>query len=389
MKKYDILVVGAGPAGSMAARAAAEGGRSVCILERKSRVGIPVRCGEGIGMKGFSRHLELRREWVKATIKSFRMISPAGYRVDFKNFHKNVDKSFVVDRELMDADLAKDAVKAGAELHCNTPVVSIERHASGMYECITPEERYTGWCVILAEGIESRLARKFGWRTSLSFEDIESCAFTRIYDSKIDSDTMELYLGSHVAPGGYAWIFPRGDGSANAGLGVLGTLSGPGKAEKYLKKFIAEKFPGARKDIIHCGGVPVGRWIRPLYRDGVMIVGDAASQVNALSGGGIAYALHAGTLAGRAAARAFKKDRFDARGLKEYHKQWARFFGKYQDRSYAVKKMVIDCYDDKFFDKTALSLMKEDPERLNTIRFALKAFAGHPIVLLKSLLLFR
>ncbi|MBD3321497.1 MAG: geranylgeranyl reductase family protein, partial [Chitinivibrionales bacterium] len=371
MNTFDVCVVGAGPAGAMAARKIADAGRSVCLLERKQKVGIPVRCGEGIGLKGFALHVKLRPEWIKASITTVRLVSPSGYAAEFGNYDKNVDKSYVLDRELMDADLAKMAAEAGAVFLCNKPVVAIEKRGDGMYECATPDGRYSAQCVILAEGVESRLARQMGWNTALSPENVESCAFTRIDNAGIDQGTLALYFGNDVAPGGYAWVFPRGNNTANVGLGVLGSKSSGGKALMLLKQFLESNFPDAHVGEVHCGGVPVGKWLRPLARDGVMVAGDAACQVNALSGGGIANALHAGVLAGSAAVRAFNNGGFHPEYLKEYEKKWAGFFGRQQERSFALKKLVME-YTDTMLDQAILSLQKEDPGRMTTFKFALR-----------------
>jgi digeranylgeranylglycerophospholipid reductase len=205
----------------------------------------------------------------------------------------------------------------------------------------------------------------------------------------IAGDTVLFYVGSVYAPGGFVWVFPRGDGSANVGLGFLGTFHTPGLSREYLLRFVARFFPGAVPSDIHCGGVPVGRWLKPLVRDGVMLVGDAARQVNCLNGAGIAYGMNAGRNAGETAARAFDGTGCDWNKLKQYEKTWASSLGRQQVRSYVLKKTLLTKNNDAFYDTVARSFAGADPENLDYTRIFLKAFARHPLLLVKVILLFR
>lgn len=383
MSEFDIIIAGAGPAGSMAAISASKAGRKVCLLERKKEAGIPVRCGEGIGRQGLLDHIEPRPEWICNTITKSVMISPSGTRIEL-----SASEDFILDRKKMDSDLVKEAVESGTSYFSETPVVSIKKNGVE-YECITPEKTFSAKCLILADGVESRLARYLGWDTTLPLSDVETCAFARIISPLIEKNTCIFYTGNKVAPGGYAWIFPRAVGEANVGLGISGNRSEPGKAKQYLQRFIEAEFPGSRVSNLHCGGVPVTRYIRPLVRDGAMLVGDAARQVNCLSGAGLAYSFYAGKMAGKIAAEAFNGNNFNQNHLRSYEKKWAKSFGKQQQRSYSLKKYVEKYADDPFLDKIADSLSKEDPAKLNYLRVFLRTFSGHPILMLKALKLFR
>jgi digeranylgeranylglycerophospholipid reductase len=242
--------------------------------------------------------------------------------------------------------------------------------------------------VIIADGVESRLARCLGWKTALELTDIESCAFARVKSTTEDSKTCVFYLGGSIAPGGYAWIFPRGKGIANVGLGVLGTRSAPGRALQLLTAFIEKRFPGCAVTDVHCGGVPVAKWMKPLVRDGAMLVGDAARQVDCLSGGGISYALYAGRTAGTVAAQAFTRRGFSAGHLKHYGKEWAKNFGRRQRWSYSLKKAAVS-YSDAFLDQIAAALVKGKGRKLNYVRVFMRAFSKDPVLMLKAFLLYR
>jgi len=383
---YDIIVVGSGPAGASAATAAAAGGRRVLLLERKPVPGVPVRCGEGIGHQGLTLSLEPRPEWIKSTVTRARMISPSGINVEIGD----VGKSYIMDRERMDADLVKAAVEAGAEFRASSPVVWAEETPSNQYKVICSNAEFHAHCLILADGVESRLARCFGWDTALRLEDIETAAFARIEAAGLENDCCTFHTGSAVAPGGYLWVFPRGEGAANVGLGVIGSRCRPGLPKELLLDFINRAYPGARVTDLHCGGVPVARWVKPLARGGVMLVGDAARQVNAINGAGIAYSLYAGRLAGSVAAGAFDGGGGGLRrkALSEYQRRWAKEFGKQQERSFALKEFIMSA-DDAFLNKIADSLSKEPPGAVSYLRVFMRTFSSRPLLLFKAFKLFR
>lgn len=379
----DIAVIGAGPAGSMAALHAAQLGRSVCLMDRNERVGSPVRCGEGIGYKSFIRHVGSRTEWTLNRVEKTAMVSPSGIRVNIGN----IDESFILDREKMDGDLAAEASKAGAKLFLSTAVTAIKRTGEKRYECITTGGTVTSSCVIIADGVESRCARFLGWNTVVAPVDMETCAFCHVASPLIDRSTCVFYTGSTYAPGGYVWIFPRGKGIANVGLGINGSKSDAGKAKRLLLAFIDRELPGSHMSNLHCGGVPVAKTVRPLVRDGAILVGDAARQVNCMSGAGIHYSLYAGKSAGTVAANAFKNGSLDYAALHQYEKEWRKTYGKQQDRSFALKEFILKS-DDAFLDRIASSLSKEPPEKMNYLRVFTRTFARNPLLLIKAIRLF-
>jgi len=159
-------------------------------------------------------------------------------------------------------------------------------------------------------------------------------------------------------------------------------------AEELLEEFLSREFPGAEREKTHCGGVPVGPCLKSLVSGGVMIAGDAARQVNALTGAGIAYSLFAGKTAGTVAARSFCGKECNHRTLKDYEKIWKARCGKQQHRSYLLKEALLTM-DDAFFNEVAHRLSREDPRNISYRRVFLKTFFGRPMLLLKVFQLFR
>jgi digeranylgeranylglycerophospholipid reductase len=289
----------------------------------------------------------------------------------------------------MDGDLVKRAQAVGVQYYPATAVTEIKRNSNLLYSLSTTAGECTALSVILADGVESKLARSLGWDTHLALEDISTCAFCRIRHDAIHDDAVVFHVGSEVAPGGYLWVFPRGNGEANCGLGILGSMSAPNKSREYLQKFIEKNYPGAVISHEHCGGVPVGKWTSPLARAGVLLVGDAARQVSALTGAGIAYGCIAGRMAGEAAAAAIENGVLNEKKLCVYEKKWAKSFGRQQLRTYALKQALMLKNNDTFFNSVASSLARQDPRNLNYFSVFARTFARHPLLLIKVFLLFR
>lgn len=382
---FDIAVIGAGPGGSTAARYAAKGGSRVCLIERNPVPGTPVRCGEGIGMQSLINHAETRDEWIKATIATAKMVSPDNTSVTISE----IDHSIILDREKMDRDLAELAVTDGAELFVNTTVTNVSRDENGVYHCRAGQNVFHAKIIIIADGVESRIARDLGWNTTLKQDDIQSCAFTRVSSPLIQPETCIFHVGSDVAPGGYAWVFSRKAGEANVGLGILGRLCNAGMPKKALLKFIEQQFPGSKTEAIHCGGVPVTAYIRPLVRNEALLVGDAARQVNCMSGAGIGYALFAGKTAGKVAAESLKNGKVDSEHLLHYEKMWTDRYGKQQLRSLSLKSFVINHATDSFLNRVAHSLIKRKNGKINYLTVFLSTFSRHPLLMFKAFKLFR
>ncbi len=385
INRFDVLVIGAGPAGAIAAEYAARGGVKVALVERKENVGYPVRCGEAIGLKGVNNiGFKVDPNWIMSKIDKVCLISPNGVRVEYGK----MAESYVVNREIMDPGLVKRAMNQGAKFFPNNPVIGVEQIEKQLYACRCIDKVFHSPCIIIADGVESRVARDLGWDTSCELEDIDCCAFCRI-DCNIEQNTCYFITGSKVTPAGYLWIFPRGRNQANIGLGVLGSHSSPGKARALLLDYIKKNYPHSSITNLHCGGDPAGKYILPLVKDGAMIVGDAARQVSSLTGGGINYALFAGKTAGKVAAESFCNNTFTRSHLKKYEKIWKKGFGKQQLRSYALKTLLLNEVNDKFMNDIAASLIKQKTDKLSVLKVFIKVFAGRPIALFKAFLLFR
>ncbi len=225
---YDVVVVGAGPAGSMAAKTAAEKGLNVLLIEKRQEIGVPVRCAEGISKKSLERFFEVKKRWIANEVIGAKIYSPDGTEIELSEEKAGNEVGYVLERRVFDRDLARMAAKAGAEVIVKTTAIKFERRG-GILE-VHLRRMGDDWKVetkilIGADGVESRIGREAGIIKTLKLNEIESCAQYLMTNLDVDKNYTYFYLGREIAPGGYAWIFPKGNSSANVGIGVMPSLA--------------------------------------------------------------------------------------------------------------------------------------------------------------------
>lgn len=340
--RYDVIVVGAGPGGAIAAREAARQGLSVLLLEKRQEIGSPVRCAEGIAHEQLISFIAPEPYWISATVTSaeFMVVSDDG-RTEITRGEGGL--GYVLERRIFDRVLAEQAVSAGAEVQVKTAATALlldHGYVRGV-QIRSPfgKAEIESQVVIGADGIESRIGAWAGLNTTLPPKDTMSCAQFLLAGIDIDPTCTCYYVGMHVAPGGYAWVFPKGEGRANVGLGVQADVA-EGPALEYLIRFIESQPHLARGSPVTLitGGVPVAPQLSPMVTDGLMLIGDAARQVDPLTGGGIANAMAAGQLAAEVAAECIAADDVSAAALRAYEMRWQASRGHKLARRYRLKE---------------------------------------------------
>ena len=346
-KQYDIVVVGAGPTGSTFARIVASNGLSVLLLERKNRIGIPVRCGEGVMDSGLRLFHEPRSEWISATVNNFCFVAPNGTSTTI-NFQ---EKGYILNRNVFDNDLAILAKDEGVTVVTNAYVNGLlfknDEVVGVKGICNNEQFEIKSKLVIGADGVESRIGRMAGINTKLNLNDIDSGYQKTISGIKIDQNVCYFYVSNKLAPGGYLWIFPKGKDTANIGIGIPGKSAiNCESAKKRLNKFIDSKYQNYKVESITVGGIPLSKPIKQMVTDGVMLIGDAARTVNPLSGGGIILGMKSAVKAANVAVRVVKNGLETSKiNLFEYQKRWMNNEGKQINRIYRIKKAVYKLTD--------------------------------------------
>jgi len=374
---YDVIVVGAGPAGSTAARFAAEGGAKVLMLEKDREVGIPVRCAEAVGEKGIKKIIELKDEWIANHIEAVRLVAPDSTVV--KVHHEDV--GFVLDRKRFDYDLAKMAASSGVEVKTKAYVYGLLKENGAVtgvkVKHLGKDYEIRSKIVIGADGVESRVGRWAGLRTHLKLQDIETCAQMTVSNIKIERQYCDFYFSYEIAPGGYLWVFPKNENTANIGLGISGEYAHQKSALSYLKEFMKKKFPDASVLTTVAGGVPCAPYMKNIVTDGLMLTGDAAHQSNPISGGGIVLGMLAAKIAGKVAAKAINENNVAEKRLSEYVVEWDKIGGNNHRRAYKLKESVYKLTDDDL-NRTAEAINKKSDDKHTIINIFKTALMKHP-----------
>jgi digeranylgeranylglycerophospholipid reductase len=239
------------------------------------------------------------------------------------------------------------------------------------------EDVYRARVVIAADGVETMVARWAGLDTRVPARDMESCAQYVLEGIDFNPDAIYLQFSSAIAPGGYAWIFPKSTDAANVGLGVVALRSDGRSARQYLDDWVARRFPRGIRTGYTVGGVIVHTTVKKPYADGVLVAGDAAHMINPLSGGGINNAMKAGRLAGRTAAAAIREHDTSERRLSAYHQAWMELLGEDHLKYYRIKQ-ALEHMDDAFLNSLARTVNRIAPDKRTLGRVFTHALIRHP-----------
>lgn len=353
MDCYDVAVIGAGPAGSMAARYAALSGAHTLLLEEHASIGWPVECAGLLGSKALEESELPTGKFVLRGLKGARVLS-SNADISFK---AKSYKAWVVDRKLFDRALALEAVKKGAELRLNSPVREFKREDDGCVLTVGDGEQIRADVVISAEGVKARIARQAGIRP---VQKILSGAQVEAPFSTDDPEKVEVYFGQ--APGLFAWVIPTTDNAAR--IGLCASDNGCGRLRAFLQKDIIRKRLQGSPVALVVGGLPLGSSAATVA-DRFLAVGDACGQVKPTSGGGIYPGLVCAKIAGSVAAAAVQDGDCSEERLREYDKFWRARLGRELEIGMRVNKLLNRM--SQFELDEALTILARKPELLRTI----------------------
>jgi digeranylgeranylglycerophospholipid reductase len=353
VEAFDVVVVGAGPAGSLAARFAAEGGARTLLVDRRTELGEPVQCGEYVPMPEelatifpfpdvIREAFDVPPETVLRETSTMACIAPGGRRFAFPL------RGATVSRRAFDKALAARAEGAGAEL----------RFPAGVARVNDDRVEFVGGgsvsakVVVGADGPLSTVARSVGFTVPREMYRMITATSAGDFPPEID-----LYFGS-VAPGGYAWMIPRAH-DANVGVGVRYLPEGE-TLSTLLDRFLVDEGWPAGTDRTRWW-VPLGPPPRSAVRGRALFAGDAANLVMATNGGGIPTAMVSGRDAGVAAAAHVRT----GAPLAEYDRLWQRHLYEPLRRGFRLKE-----FGDRFVERDwllALGMRYIGPEGLDAM----------------------
>jgi geranylgeranyl reductase family protein len=388
LPEYDFVVIGAGPAGLLAAVTIglANAGRpkpySVALLDKRDPWREPVSCAEAVSAQGLREIVpKVEPAWIREPIDGVIFVSPNGTQVTFKREGSGV----LIDRALMHKNLAEEARRLGAHCHFRARATAVSRYASGRRTVKVEGEinmEIKARVVIDASGPGAGFGQ--GERITQGDFDVEPALFALVTGLEYPVNYIQMFFGRNYAPGGYAWLFPRDKHVANVGLVIGKKFAKEAPARKAMLDFLAKTYPTAKVDAFHGGAIPCGYTHDPLAVENLFKAGDAANMVNPISRAGILEAMKGGQLAARAALEVIElgTEAEKAPHYRAYKELWDEAYGKANMRIHRAKAPFMDI-PDATFDKAAGSLAKIPVEKVTMGRIFLTTLWSTPSLIWK------
>ncbi|HLC79935.1 MAG TPA: NAD(P)/FAD-dependent oxidoreductase [archaeon] len=341
MENYDVVVVGAGPAGGSAALHCSRANLKTLIIEEHEKIGEPVHCGECLSLYAVQNTgINPPESVISEHVKGVRVIWPGG-RATVLN-----EDGFVLEKHLFEQWLCEEAVRAGSGLQLGTRLEDLKRE-NNLWVLKTTKGEIKTKIVIDASGVASVVSRKlnlnerFKTVTGIQYElrDIERDGY------------LDFYIWPSFAKHGYLWMIPKKSGRANVGLVTIETNKAKSATDEFVKKMGWEK----KVNVKTFGGlIPASGPLKNTYAQGVMLIGDAAGFTSPLFEGGSHLGLKSGEFAARVAKSAIEKGDFSKEVFAEYEKLWKAEFPPYEkivkgkDSLYAFSDEELDFIAQKF-----------------------------------------
>lgn len=357
----DVIVAGAGPAGLQAAITAAQLRASVLVFDKKAEIGVPVKCGEYFPSKSemlallpesrdFEDLFEIPANAIANECDTLRMYSPLGKCWEFPF------AAHVLDRTSFERHMAKEARAAGVEFRLGSAVQLFENN--GRLRVGSDYGKSIGAAVVIAaDGFPSTVASSAGLADN-RYSLPENVAINHQYlmdDLSIESNIAEMYMGTSIAPGGYAWIIPKNDTAANVGVGLRTPFMKRGPGRDYLDHFVrrcpftANKLASGKIQTMTADVLPIDGATSRTCSNSLLLVGDSACLVMPTNGGGIPTAMISGRIAGEVAAVHVQK----GEPLSNYEHRWKRSFGRELSASARLRRFAdLFMRHDRVFDWT-------------------------------------
>ncbi|NWF86396.1 NAD(P)/FAD-dependent oxidoreductase [Candidatus Bathyarchaeota archaeon] len=375
MSSYDVIVVGAGTAGCLAAKTTVEAGLKTCLVERKRREEIGEKiCGDALG----EHHLKtLGLEKPQGGELEKRIGGIKIYSPDLETVFTIAHEDFVgylLNRRLFGQWLLKKALDEGAVLldstQCLKPI--IEKHfVTGLQVKNLKTGRNVQLktkVVVDASGflavVRRKLPREMGIENDVANEDIEAC-YREVRQLKQETENTgycEIYLNQKVTPGGYTWIFPKGGAKVNAGLGICMRRKFPNPKNQFYKYILTK--PLFEGSLLLQGGAwydPTRRPLDNMVGNGVAIVGDAACLVNPIHGGGIGPSMLSGQLAGKTIIESLEKGDVSQKSLWPSNCRYMELYGTKQAGLDVFRMLLLTSRDEDLnYGMKYKLLMEED-----------------------------
>ena len=351
-EEYDVVVIGAGPGGSVAARELAKFGRSVLLLEKREKIGYPVRCGEAsTNLSDLESYGPIDEDCIETIINGIYIYGPAGVNIEVPK----PGMGLMLNREKFDPWLAHLAENDGVELvtlaraESVSDVMGKEPQA---YRTVRVVQGYgndekvsevRAKMVISAEGVEARIGRQVG--LACLQKPTMTCTGVDIQVEGLltKPDYLTFWQGHDFINDGYIWSFPKQKSNVtNFGAGFLFGGSHQKNILETTQEWLDKLFPGSKVNKVVGGLVPVSSTLKSYILDRFALVGDAAHHTNPLTGGGIAAAMRAGRYCANTVHQGLECGNLSKAFLKNYENTCYLKFGSTHDFEFKFRKFLLN-----------------------------------------------
>lgn len=335
--RAEVAVVGAGPAGLIAARELAGRGVEVKVFEEHPVIGEPNHCAGIISVEGLDR-LGIRpsAEFVQHEVRGGTVFSPDGTGITIVGSRT---RAYIVDRGEFDRSISGLAQDRGAEIETGQRINDLIIR-EGKVAGVKGEKDVRADVVIDCEGAGGFLARKIGLLGPR--DGVLAGINVELPGVELESNMVEVWLGNDLAPGLFAWVVPIGEKGARCGLACSG-----GGAEERLEAFLARRFGRVERSEHRMWPVLTGGPVPKTFSDGLLLVGDVAGQTKPTTGGGVIMGGLCALNAAEATAGALENGDTTAKSLLPYERSWRGKLGREFSSMLSVRKFVNGVSDQR------------------------------------------
>ncbi len=362
---YDVIVVGAGPAGGSGALHCARKGLKILVIEDHETIGEPVHCGECLSEYATQNtEIKLPESVISEHVKGVKVIFPDGTASALN------EPGYVLEKHKFEQWLCGEAKNAGAKIMLGARLEALERKGN-VWEAKTSKGILKAKIIIDASGVASVVSRLL--KLNERFEAVTGIQYELTGIPR--SGYLDFFIWPELAPKGYLWMIPKCDGRANVGLATTER----NKAKQYTDEFVKRMGWESKSKVKTFGGlIPASGPLKNTYAEGLMLVGDAAGFTSPLFEGGSHLGLKSGEMAAIVAKEAIEKNDFSKETFSKYGQMWKAEFPKYD----AIVKGKKALY--AFTDEELNFIAKNFPKDFDNfglpqkIAFGLKILAQRP-----------